>query len=82
MHVTGTIGRPVLQLYYSIAAEHYLVYWSDEESVSVVPVDDVRERCAIGENCEVKFGRKTFRGKVSTVGKSYTRLTRLHVSIT
>ena len=35
--------------------------------MSVVPGDAVEERCAVGE---VKFGRKSFTGEVSAVGKS------------
>ena len=66
MHVVVTVSV--------IVAEHYLVYWPEEDSVSVVPVENVQEKCEVGKECEVKLGRKCYKGKVCAIGKLCLKL--------
>ena len=59
-----------LTMYVScVAGDYYLVYWPEEDSMSVVSIGSLREECMVGEECEVKSGRTYFKGKVSAVGK-------------
>lgn len=50
-----------------------LVYWMDEESVSVVDEESVEGVKAVGEMCSVKLGKTSYSGKTAAVGKSRIR---------
>ena len=56
-----------------IAEEFFLVYWQDEEGVSVVPrkviVTAEPNDLDVGSDCKVHLGKKVYAGKVATVGK-------------
>ena len=48
----------------------YLVYWEHEEQVSIHPESEiVTETKAIGELCQVRFGKLLYEGKIACIGK-------------
>ena len=51
------------------ADDHALVYWPDEESVSVIPLSSIADPpAAVGEGCQVRIGRKTFKTVTMKIG--------------
>ena len=51
------------------ADDHALVYWPDEESVSVIPLSSIADPpAAVGEGCQVRIGRKTFKAVTMKIG--------------
>ena len=59
----------VISLYIVNVEQFFLVYWKEEEMVSVHPkrelLDEVRN---VGEWCTVLFGKKPFKGKIAAIG--------------
>ena len=51
------------------ADDHALVYWPDEDSVSVIPLSSIADPPAVvGESCQVRIGRKTFKAVTMKIG--------------
>ena len=51
------------------ADDHALVYWPDEDSVSVIPLSSIASPPAVvGEGCQVRIGRKTFKAVTMKIG--------------
>ena len=52
-----------------LLGRYVMVYWTDEDSVSVVDEDRVDEVRDIGEMCDVKCGKSIYNGKIAAIGK-------------
>ena len=51
------------------ADDHVLVYWPDEDSVSVIPLSSIADPPAVvGESCQVRIGRKMFKAVTMKIG--------------
>ena len=49
--------------------DHVLVYWPDEDSLSVIPLSRIADPpAAVGEGCQVRIGRKTFKAVTMEIG--------------
>lgn len=46
-----------------------LVYWPDEDCVSVVSEESVEGTNDMGEPCAVKLGKKVYSGRTAAIGK-------------
>ena len=57
-------------------ASHCLVYWMEEDSVTVVKRRQViGENEEVGEERSVKWGRKSYKAKIAALGKcGYTEI--------
>ena len=53
------------------SAERFcLIYWTGENSVTLVPREKVMEaEIEVGSECKVKQGRKVYTGKIAAIGK-------------
>lgn len=47
-----------------------LVYWVEEDSVTVVEEDHVDGVRSVGEMCGVKCGKNVYQGKIAATGKT------------
>ena len=58
---------------YDPVESYCLVYWMDEESVSAVCAESIVQplpsQIVVGDECEVKCGRRTHKGLLSATGK-------------
>ena len=52
-----------------LVEQYLLVYWEDEDGVSVVVEDNVDHVAPVGDRCSVKCGKSVYVGKVAAVGK-------------
>lgn len=56
-----------------LTEQYLLVYWEEEDGVSVVVEDQVDRVAPVGESCSVKCGKSAYPGKIAAVGKwAYT----------
>ena len=55
--------------------EHVLVYWSDEESVTVIPSNLEESSGQVGSEWSVTVGKATYHWRIAAVGK-YTQVAR------
>ena len=56
---------------YANPARAFLIYWNEEDSVSVTRIDDMLEqRCepAVGDTVKIRFGRQVCKGTVADKG--------------
>ena len=53
-------------------AESYLVFWPEEQSVTVVPEKQMKEGSMVGDACKVKVGLRHHCGVIKAVGKNFT----------
>ncbi len=49
--------------------QHILVYWIEEDGVSVVDEEHVDCVWLVGEMCKVKCGKNVYEGKTAATGK-------------
>ena len=55
-----------------LCTEQYcLVFWEDEDAVTVVPAKSVKDDVVVGGTREVAVGKNTYTGKIQAVGKLY-----------
>ena len=58
---------------YDPVGSYCLIYWTDEESVSAVCAESIVQpspsQMVVGDECEVKCGRRTHKGLLSATGK-------------
>ena len=51
------------------ADDHALVYWPDEDSMSVIPLSSIADPpAAVGEGCQVRIGREMFKAVTMKIG--------------
>ena len=49
--------------------DHALVYWHDEDSMSMIPLSSIANPPAVAsEGCQVRIGRKTFQAMTMEIG--------------
>ena len=50
--------------------DHVLVFWPEEDCVSVVELTDITAPCrpVVGQYCQVRFGRKEYKGVTMELG--------------
>ncbi len=62
----------------------YLVFWEEENSVSVVPASSIveREQAMVGERCDVLILRKRYPAKIAATGQyMYSPSQYIHVAL-
>ena len=60
-----------MYMYFPNPARSFLIYWKEEDSVSVTQVGDMLEqKCepAVGDTVKIRFGRQVCKGIVADVG--------------
>ena len=60
--------------YYFVPEKYYLVFWRQEEMVSIHSDGEVKAKeKSIGESCQVRFGKKEYVGLIASIGNRYRR---------
>ena len=63
------LARGYTQYVIVCLAQFALIFWEEEDSTSVVKEKDIVSDLVVGENSNVKIGKKVYKDKGSAIGK-------------